>query len=286
MSLAPGSGKTHILYHLTAVAVLPKAFGGAQACVVIVDTDGKFSVTRLATQIRTVISGGRSSNTVSDIERVTLTALEHVHILRPQTLTSTTATIRSIPEYLFNAQEHHSFERKVAFVALDSLTSFYWQTKAENEHADLLSSTTAGMNAVQNSASYAQLAGATQYMAKLLQCPVIITAQYQGPPKRPWNTDAPPDAYSFRSPLPPPWGVLPVLRLVTLREAVRKIPAGVSLTEARREAPDRQAILDQGRFGCFVNEYGLDESIASRLRVLNATLAFFVREGGLTLSAG
>jgi DNA-repair protein XRCC2 len=232
-----------------------------------------------------MVSGG-SLSTVSDIDKAILTALEHVHLFNPQTLASTIATIRSIPAYLFNAQAHHSFERKVAFVAIDSLSTFYWQSKAENEHADLLSSTTAGMKAVQHPASYAQLAGATQYMAKLLQCPVIITTQYQGPPKRAGSTEASSSDNSFRSPLPPPWGALPVLRLVTRRAVVRKIPASASLSEARHELPNRQVVLDQGRFECFVNEHGLDENTASKLRVLNGTLTYFVREDGLALGTG
>jgi DNA-repair protein XRCC2 len=288
MSLAPGGGKTHILYHLTAKAVLCKDHGGAHACVVIVDLDGKFSISRLASQIRHEISQASSSsssaNSHLDIDQVILAALDHVHILRPETLSSTTATVRSIPSYLFNARAHRSFDRELAFVALDSLSAFYWQNRSETEHADLLSSTTAGMRPVQqHPANYAQLAGATQSLMKALQCPIVITTRHQGPPKKPRNPgEQAPEPFSFRSPLPPPWGTLPVLRLVTNRVAVRKVAAFATLADAQREAQNRQAVVEQGRFECFVNEHGLEESTAAKMRALNTTLGFFVRGEGLT----
>jgi DNA-repair protein XRCC2 len=62
MSLAPGGGKTHILCHLSAIAALPRNYGGKQECTVIIDADGKFSVPRLAAQIQLLLRRNHSTD--------------------------------------------------------------------------------------------------------------------------------------------------------------------------------------------------------------------------------
>lgn len=273
MSTTPGSGKTHLLYHLTAKAVLPTDIGGRQACVMIVDADGKFSVPRLAQQMAKLSQSDASHDlpTQNELKDVITTALKHVHVFSPQSMESTVATVRSLPSYLFNANRHHSFDRAVAFIALDSASAFYWQAKAEVENASLLSKQAAP------SSGYIPLAAALKNASRTFNTPVIFTCWHLGPIKKSPSAFGS-DLRAFRPLLPPPWQTLPTLRLVVQRTAVRKLPVEISVEEALRESEMRQKVVDEGTFECFVNEWGLDERAMQRFQAKGAGFEFRILE--------
>jgi len=147
---APGRGTTHLLYLLTATAILPSSLGGKDSCVAIIDTDNTFSVSRLVQQIHAAIKSHsrnqREQNqhppkdtTAEIVEVVALetstinSALRHVHIFRPQSHPSLLATLASLPTYFLNNGTNPSLHRPLSFIALDSLPAFHWQTRAESE---------------------------------------------------------------------------------------------------------------------------------------------------------
>jgi DNA-repair protein XRCC2 len=263
LSLAPGGGKTHLLYHLSALAVLSRKYGGKQACVVIIDTDGKLSVIRTAEQIQLLLRKQQPPDSEGDwpdeiMREELFSALKHIHIFRPQSLASTIATINSLPTYLFNPNQHYSFDREVAFIALDSAAAFYWQDRSETEDAAFLTKTTTPNTPGQTSA-YFRLATALKSAMKTFDCPAIFTSWYLGPQQREGDGTI---VRSFRP------QILPLqadLRLVVHRLPVRKFPAGLRLEGALREAGVRQKAVEEGKFECFVNELGLEERILRRL---------------------
>ncbi|TKA63522.1 hypothetical protein B0A55_10321 [Friedmanniomyces simplex] len=161
-SISPGSGKTHFLYLLTALAVLPSDVGGKDACVVFIDTDGTFSVPRLAQQLQLIIKNDITAK--HEVHDIVLSALKHIHIFRPQSFASTIATLDSLPGYLFAKTRHYSLDRPVSFIALNSASAFYWQAKAEAENASFLASTApdevSNTTRDQQPSAYAQLASA------------------------------------------------------------------------------------------------------------------------------
>lgn len=275
MSLSPGDGKTHILYHLTIMAVSPARLGGKQACVVIIDMDGNFSIPRLAHLMENYIRR-QDSNESEDVPgSIVQDSLQHVHVLRPQSLAATIAAVRALPMYLLNANKHHSFERSVSFIALDTLTAFYWQSKAEHDDAKLLDSITNDPTMAYQPATYAQLAAAIQHSSKALQTLVIAMTRSIGQARG----NVPehfPEIHSFKPPLPSPWLTLPTLRLVVHRSPVRNLPVGVTLGEARRESALRQKVVERGQFVCFVNEWVMDETQRARLRQKDHCFKFFV----------
>ena len=192
-SLRSASGKTHVLYHIVAVAVLPASYSGRHSCVVVVDTDNRFSVLRLVTQMQKIVNGALSD---SDIEYT----LRHVHIYRPQSLSSTIATVQAMPDYLFDSTRHYSADRPLAFIALDSASAFVWQARADAEDTVM---SRASISGARQAPSYADLAAALLSTTKTLRCPLIYTAWAQSPVKNaaPFNSEA----HSFRSSLPAPW---------------------------------------------------------------------------------
>lgn len=340
-SMSPGGGKTHLLYHLTALAVLPRRYGGRQSCVAIIDADGTFCVARQAQQLRHHItaqstrldesnpdgskpneSKPNESKTASeskpDIESIILSALTHIHLLRPQSLGSTIASLAALPAYLLNSA-HSSLDRSLAFVALDSACAFYWQARAEQEDAAFAVSTrdggaddgdddgadnNTGVDSVASNAppaTYAGLSAAVKNVVAALRCPFVFTSWHIGPPSTAANAAANSgrggggssstirhgDMYHIgnvpRPSLPAPFAQLPTLRLLVRRADVRRFPAAMSGLEARREAGDRLAVVRRGRFECVADEVGVAARVARRVRELAGGLGFRITEEGVRM---
>ncbi|CAK3757481.1 Hypothetical predicted protein [Lecanosticta acicola] len=281
MSMAPCDGKTSLLYHLTAIAVLPAALGGRQAAVIILDTDGRYSVSRLVQQLQVVIRDGRKADegceSPSDIIH---RALKHVHLFHPQSLASTVATARSLEKYLFDAKRHYSFDRHIGLIVLDSASSSYWQNKSEVEDAALLANTSGSKSSAQPN-GYVQLAAALKNASRIFCAPVVFTSRHLGPAKS--SAGFALDGHSIRPSLPPPWQDLPSLRMIVQRTPVRKLPVEISVEEAKQESEQRQKVVEQGRFECFVNEWGLDERTLEKLR---SAFEFYVSEDGVKIENG
>lgn len=279
MSLSPANGKTHLMYYLTALAVLPKCWGGRQAAVVLIDADGTFAITRLAQQIKAMLL--RSSEQTfedSEIQDALLDSLKHVHVFHPQSLASTIGTVQALQDYLFDANRHFSFDRPIAFVAIDSITAFYWQNKSETEDAAVLASTS-GQKAATSSHVYVQLAAAVRDVAQTFNAPVVFTSSNLVPIKQAHTSG--PDARSFRASLPPPWQTLPNVRLVMQRSSVRKLPMEIGVEDALRESENRQKVVEHGRFECFVNEWGLEERALQRLHSGRTGFELSITEEGV-----
>ncbi|KAK4539638.1 hypothetical protein LTR36_010464 [Oleoguttula mirabilis] len=281
-SLATGGGKTHLLYCLTALAVLPIYLNGKQACVVIIDTDASFSVPRLAEQLTLMMKKQqRTEASESDIPDTVTSALKHVHIFRPQSLDSTFATLDALPNYLFDKSRHHSIDRPVGFLAVDSASAFYWQHRADEDDASLLQNTDPGQPTPSQPTGYTRLATALKAASASFSCPVILTSWHLGAAPASLHSHTA-EARSLRPSLPAPLSQLPTLRLIVQRVSVRKFPAGISIEEARREAADRQTAVEEGKCEAIVNEWGVDERTLQKLQSVGAGFGFRIRDEGLT----
>ncbi len=154
------SGKTHLLYVITAQGVLPQRIGGREGAVVVLDADGRFDVARLyEIMMRQVEEGLRglhdhgAGNIDGDVECMIQEALRHVHIFQPQSLASLVATVEALPQYLLQKPSsradadpsteasagenrfprHYSSNRVLHAVLLDSASAFYWEDRLEQD---------------------------------------------------------------------------------------------------------------------------------------------------------
>ncbi|KAI7226272.1 hypothetical protein KC330_g8876 [Hortaea werneckii] len=293
-STASGGGKTHILYCLTAIAVCPRSSGGREACVIILDADGTFSVDRLAQQIRKHLTTNRTTSNPeehsdTDLDDAIFSCLKHVHLFRPQSLDSTIRTLEDLPTHLFNPTNHHSFDRTVGFIALDSLSTFYWPNRSAEEEAALHALTEPPQSPAHHPPSskppnYHNLTTALQTLARTFSCPTFFTTWHLGP--TPPTPTQGPGTRSLRPTLPVPTSQLPLLlQLIVQRKPVRKFPVGMSVEEALREAGDRQRAVEEGRFECFVNEWGLDERTLQRLSRSGTGFGFRIGGDGVDIDA-
>ncbi|KAF2767341.1 hypothetical protein EJ03DRAFT_156603 [Teratosphaeria nubilosa] len=280
MSDGAGGGKTHLLYHMLAQAVLPTRLANKQGCAVVIGTDGHFNIPRLAQQLHLLCS--RRNHPPQTRTETVYSLLKHVHIFRPQSLASTIATLASLPTYLFDKTRHHSFDRPLAFIALDSASAFYWQTRAEEEEASLLATTTPGAAKPNSLPTWAHLSTALKNASTIFSCPVILTS---------WNLNQPTamqrhghgeeSQRTLRPSLPAPLSQIATVRFIVRRVPVRKFPVGISIEEAKREAENRQNAVDECKFECTVNEWGIDERLLQKLERAGAGFSFTIKEVGL-----
>lgn len=261
---ASGFGKTHLLYYLTAVAVLPtwkdRRRTGRSGAVAVLDTDGRFDVVRLAEVMRTQLHEtiteaiGDALNARS-IDQAVINALHHVHIFRPQSLASLIATAEALPAYLMNIQNHTSSERSLDLLLLDSAGAFFWQEKMVEEalRFDSEANATSHPHSIDN--QYSQLANHLRTIQRHFDCPIVTTN---------WGISPAPNQAkgvptSFRPFLPPVWQAFLSLKLVIERDAVTKFAASMTVDQALRDAPTRQAAVDEGKFSVWVERFGDDE---------------------------
>lgn len=106
-----GTGKTQLLYFITSIAILPDIYsdhdlGGRNNAIVIIDTEARFDIQRLAEVMKGYIISKFASCT--DIDDLIVRSLQHVHIYQPQNLASLNATLSSIQNYLWTEAERVS----------------------------------------------------------------------------------------------------------------------------------------------------------------------------------
>ncbi|KAI9813658.1 MAG: hypothetical protein M1827_003729 [Pycnora praestabilis] len=253
------SGKTHLLYLITTLLTLPPgtSYGGQGGAVVVLDTDGRFDVKRLREVMRYHILSNISNDSANEkgrdieaeIEKVTLEALTHVHIFRPQSSTSLLATVQHLPTYLLTPptsfrsgtgsrqeQSHQSHRRVLRAVMLDSASAFYWQDLAAAEE-DQATATTSKLS---QTTHYRTLIKSLREIQTRFACTIIATTwglqpnfpphhhEYQQHQSHHSSSNSPP---SFRPHLPPVWTSFMTLRLIVQRTKTPRFGPGVSIQE-------------------------------------------------------
>jgi hypothetical protein len=252
----PGAGKTHLLYLIVAIAVLPHSISGVllngnSSTVVLFDTDDRFSVERLVQVIRHYIDlqinaheddmqqtekNPQPQPSKANIEDVISTSLQHIHIFRPQSLASTISTLQSLPSYLLDATKHHSSNRPLHSIIIDSITTYYWSYRASEDDARLasLDRTAPQTPATASQGTYSQLHHCLRALSHRFSCPIIATGT--NPSSRYLGSEA-----------GLPWPALPTLRLHVARKAVPKFAPALSIEEAMVEKEDRWKEVQKGQ---------------------------------------
>ncbi|KAL5333515.1 hypothetical protein BJX70DRAFT_57762 [Aspergillus crustosus] len=290
-SMSSAAGKSQILYYMSALAVLPSTFNGIplnglNSAVIFVDADGRFDVERLRNIARGIVRsrlqasadysslGGSPDHA---IEALLLASLQHVHIFRPQSSLALLATLESFDAYLLDFRRHDSTSRPLQAIFIDSATAFFWQDKLQDEIARTqeIGRPVAELELERQQKKsfyladiYADLVTALKRLQNVFDCAVVYTTTSSSgrsieKPSVPHGSYNPLDSVlntpSFRSPMPPPWGLFPTLRLVLQREAVRSFPPGVAIQEAQKDAPMRHEVVMRGEFLGSVNGWGRED---------------------------
>jgi hypothetical protein len=308
------SGKSQLLYYLTALAILPRKcgdtpVGGHEAAVIFIDTDGRFDAERLRVVARGIMQERRRLNITSeeqstqlsirDIESLLVSSLQHVHVLRPQSSSALLATLHSLDSYLFDLSRHCSASRPLQMIAIDSVTAFIWQDRLRDEVArtEEIGRPREEVDREREKGQrfylpdlYAELAKELKRLQSQFQCSIVYTSTVSG------GRAAGPGLYdqpetrtpSLKPPLPTPWGTLPTLRLVVHRSTVRPFPPSMAPHAAVKDAPSRQGVVRKGKISAWVNAWGREEwprRIAEAIEASNGgSFSFYVREYGIEIS--
>jgi hypothetical protein len=324
-SPSSGAGKTQLLYYIIALSILPESFqgiplGGSNAAVVVLDTDMRFDVHRLAKVTGAIVN--RKANQVKqvpvadtekamedvimqdgDYGHLIRDILQHVHIFRPQSSSALLSTVQSLSAYLLDLQQHVSATRMLHSIILDSASAFFWQDRLRE---NIARTEDIGRSApeieqdrkegrtfhIQN--IYQDIVNELKRLQTCFDCSVVFTTW--GISSASKSTSArdrhgvssviytgPP---SFRPHLPFPWGTFPTLRLVVQRDAVRPFGLGTTIVEAETDAPIRQEVVCQGRFSAWVNFWGREEWANSTLNAIDrlpdrGSFPFWITDDGV-----
>lgn len=255
LSSSPGAGKTQLLYYAIAAVVLPQSSytngqPNTSGTAVLLDTDNLLCVSRLAQVMRHYLTQHAYSAS-KPIEKIITDALQHVHIMQPQSLTSLVQTISSLPVYLSDPTRHHSSSRSLDLVVLDSVTAFYWQERWADD-AGTFTPDSASQTLLESSeerSSYAALVDALRGLQLRFGARIVATAWGAAPSGMEQRTGRAP----LRSPLPSVWQGFVTRRVGVMREVVRKFPEGMGLQQAMREAEARRVAVEGSGFRCWVD---------------------------------
>lgn len=318
-----GAGKTQLLYYLTARAILPRTFagisvGGLEAAVVWMDADDRFDVYRLRDVARGIVRQAHESAdddptldkdatrySEAELTDMLTSALQHVHVFRPQSSSALVATLCTLDRYLYDLSRHLSASRILHMLVIDSVTAFLWPDKLKDEVArtEEIGRSRAEVDQGREqkrsfdlSYIYAEIVDELRRLQGRLGCAVVYTTTVSsgrpsawnnnGPSGSPGPNDRPPSKTpSLRPALPAPWGTFPILRLVVHRDTVRPFPPAMSAHDARKDAPKRQNVVQEGKFSAWVNAWGREEwprRVVDGVNWYNGgCFSFYVRANGV-----
>lgn len=283
-SANPGAGKTQLLYLLITHAILPRTYDGIPlstshaGAVVVVDADNRFCAARLAAVARSHIwRRSRAQKRKLDptaIETLITASLAHVHVLQPQSHAALLAALRALPAYLFARSEgllHGSACRPLRGVFVDSVSAFFWPLRAVEDDARVLISSGGGMSGGESgrsstttSEAYAALAKELRGLSARFGCVVVATSVASASPFASSAASSASSERHHRHPalrplLPASWHAAGgLLRLGVERVRVRGFAPAMSVAEARAERGQRQGVVEEGRFGVWVDGWGAE----------------------------
>jgi hypothetical protein len=226
------------------VAILPQfhadvALDGKDSAVILLDTEGRFSISRLVEIMQGYITT-KDPEAVKTSELINK-SLQHLHIFQPQTMESTLATLSSLHSYI-SKQAQASAQRPLHSIIVDSASTFYWQSRADADtvQLSLLEQNATGLSpALPN--PYNLLVQSLRELSRTFSCAIVATTY----------------AFSFTTKeagmpvlrtLPAPWTTFPTVKLLLTREPVRKFARGMSVEEALKEQAGRQQVVERARF--------------------------------------
>lgn len=253
------SGKTQLLYHLISLSLLPAKYNdilisGKEHAVVLLDLSSMFSILRLYDVMTNYISSVSSTMSLvlsnQEISFLISDALTHLHIFCPQSSSSLTATLVSLPSYLLaQPSSHLSTNRPLGILAINDLSSFLWQDRL---HAEDESSVSTNVYAEKANNSpfiqhYRALVSLLRNIQHRFSCTIVATNWGLAPVVSVAGHRA------LRSHLPSVWNNFCTVKVVVERDRVKKFGPETSAEEAMKEGPLRWEAVDKSGFSGWVN---------------------------------
>jgi DNA-repair protein XRCC2 len=260
--------------------VLPLDYAGKRHEVVWLDTDGRFSATRLQSVLINHLSVKFPKLSSCESNSICSEALQHVNIFRPQSSSQLVSTLASLPGYLLGSggsggsAAHFSASRSLGLIVLDSATAFYWQDRFEADLARfeaLGADESAGVRSPAQSSRTLEVIAELKKLQKLFDCTILFTSTpYVKSSIRTTFTGT--DIITNDGRLLPqeqpgvsPWTGFATLSLSVSHERVRQFAAHMSPEDCERDQTNRLAAVAKGHSIVSV-DWSMSDTWASGVR--------------------
>ncbi|KAI5805816.1 hypothetical protein EDC01DRAFT_753547 [Geopyxis carbonaria] len=299
VSASPACGKTHILYHVAALATLPRQLCGANvngkgAAVVILDSDGRFNTARLFDvmegHLKWCLRGfDQTAKNPQAIHAAIHDAMNHVHIYHPESSRQLMDILQCLPEYLFDFSKHHSRHRRLDAVLIDSTSAFYWQDKYMDLNLEALQSKQV-YNIISDTLMDLSLRfGAFMIASNWALFRADNSAEAFGRlptlPELSGNkpiTDGQTNTRDlFRSHLPQSWNKLFSIKFMVEREQAPPYRPRISISEALDQKIKKQIGIATGKFFGWLDTASLRPEVQNRLRLEEAIFRYKIGADGI-----
>lgn len=284
-----------MLYYLVSQMLLPASYegiplGGRSVTVVLFDLGSNMSVVRLKTLMIKEVSSrsGRMSEPLP-IETITAlirSALEHLHVFRPQSSRSLLVTLSSLQSYIFDTTSHVSANRTLGAIFVNDIDAFLWQDRLEDAEDQTIDPTTLQTSRLLPN-RFRELVNDLRRLQRDFSCLVVATSSALSP-----MTFTRVDGLSvplLQSHLPSAWRSFVTARIIVQRDAVRKFQHGMSVEEAAREAGQRRDAVENSAFSARLDwseSEAWREDTRNAIRALDGTaaLTFKITADGVDLN--
>ena len=228
----PGSGKTRMLYRITAEALAGDGTHGAGA-VVWIDADGHFDYSCFHGFLAAVLAGRESA---ADVAVAVEAHLRHLHIFRPQTSHTLLAILHGLEGYLLDESAHSSASRPLRVVMISGLSSFFWQDRREELDAEpehLPPGVAISHVFIER---WRSLVASLKDLQSKFECIIVASNVALTTPED--SSTGP----SLRPHLPRVWSNSVTLRLFLTKNKRPKLPPGLSLENALQQERSRKLV--------------------------------------------
>jgi hypothetical protein len=236
------STTTALLYHLTALAILPTQYSGKSSAAIWIDTTQSFSALRLSTALKHILPTSTTTLSPTQLSNITTSSLKHLYIISPPSSTSFLHTLHHLPAHIHEHISIASPNRPLGLLILNSTTAFHHQDRFSTELTRLEAGATSTNTNTPSRQS--QVIAAVKTIQTEFDCAVILTSQ---PPSQSNPSDQ-------RAPNSTPFSPFTssstlTLFLTPLYTQVPQFRPELTLEQCLHDRTQRQEAVRKGRVG-------------------------------------
>lgn len=256
------SGKTQLLYLIVSLSLLPAnhkdvPIDGKGNAVVLLDLSGKFSILRLHHVMHSHVTSVCFTHSKvlpeHEISSLVSDSLTHLLIFHPQSSSTLSATLTSLPSFLLaSPSTHFSANRSLGLLAINDLSAFLWQDRldADEEISFPASNHAEKANNALFLERHRNFISSLRQIQQLFSCTIVATNWGLAP------VTSTAGHLALRPHLPSLWNNFCTVKVIVERDRVSKFGPRLGAEEARREGMQRWEAVEKSDFSGSVNWWG------------------------------
>ncbi|KAH0327552.1 hypothetical protein KCU71_g1448, partial [Aureobasidium melanogenum] len=186
----------------------------------------------------------------TEAQPLIITALSHIHIYQPTSISSLLATVSSLPSYFFSTS-NTSKDRRLGGIFISTPSAYFWEDKVQV----VTSAATSASASASKTGKFAALAMVLRRVGAVLQTPVFYTTSHLSASSAS-SSSTDPVTWALPPALASPFSTLPTLRLIISRGAIKGFSKEVDAETAFRQREARATATRNSNFRVRVNQWG------------------------------